>query len=97
MIYFKMQNYETHEFSNVYGKKERIIVIDFIRGWFATKERIVSDKTEYGQLLNHETGVLYRGDYTPVLFKSFTCHIRYFHLFHSWWGKSIYSAKMAKM
>ena len=85
-----------HKFSNVHGQKERVIVFDIVRGWFATKERIVSDKTEYGQLLNLETGVPYHGDYTPLLFKSFTCHIRYFKPTLSWWGKSLYSAKMPK-
>jgi hypothetical protein len=96
MIYFKMQNYEMHKFSNVHGQKERVYVFDIIRGWFASKERIVSDRTQFGELMDLTTGAYYDGDYIPVIFKLYTCHIRYISPFNSWCDSSRYSAKMPK-
>jgi hypothetical protein len=85
-VYFKIGSYERHRFSNLWNQEEKIFVIDFIRGWFASKERLVERKIMRGELLNIENGIPYDGHYRQVMFKSKTLRLHYFNK-----GKSFYN------
>jgi hypothetical protein len=76
-VYFKLDSYKKHTFSNLWNQEEKIFVIDFIKGWFGSKERLVERKITKGELLDINNGTPYNGYYRQVIFKNKVVRLNY--------------------
>jgi hypothetical protein len=94
-VYFRIGSFERHEFSNLWNQEEKIFVIDFIKGWFSSKERIVERKIEKGELINPESGMPYNGHYRKITFKCKLLRLNYFSHNNSFYNEYVHTARMS--